>query len=228
MQYANRPDAGIRAMGYGAIAAGVLLGLGFLLHPTESASAAVTLASIAANPDRWYVAHLMLFMGLGFAIPAILLLMDRLSLTAPLAARWLGVGTFVGLVCAIAFVAIDAVVFWTLAKPGLDAATVGEVYDELVRGAGPQMIFAPALLLNVGIIVMSVALFRSRAIPRWVAGCFGAGMVVQLLFGAAYIHVAGAVAGLLLGAGFIGLGLDAIRRVPVGAEVPASTRIVPT
>lgn len=215
-------------MGYGSIVAGVLLGLGFLLHPTESANAAVTFASIAANPDRWYVSHLMLFAGLGFVIPATLLLMERLSLTAPRAAWWLGVGTFIGLVCAIGFVAIDAVVFWALAGPGLDAATVWRVYDELVKGAGPQLFFAPALLLNVGIVVMSIALFRTRAIPRWVAVCLAAGMVVQLLFGTAYIHVAGAVTGVLIGAGFIGLGLDAVRSAAAAGEAPAPTMAAPT
>jgi hypothetical protein len=228
MQNASSRAAGIRAMGYGSIAAGVLLGVGFLLHPTESADAAVTLASIAANPSRWYGAHLMLFAGLGFMIPAILLLMDRLCLTAPRAARWLGVGTFIGLVCAIAFVTIDAVVFWALARPGLDAATVGKVFDELVKGAGPQVIFAPGLLLNIGIVGMSVALFRSRTIPRWVAVCLAAGMVVQVFFGASYIYMAGAVAGALLGAGLIGLGVDAVRRAPVAGEDRASAVPVPT
>jgi len=37
-------------------------------------------------------------------------------------------------------------------------------------------------------------------------------MVVQVAFGFAYIHATAAVAGLLMAPGFIGLGVDTIRR----------------
>ena len=95
-------DTNIRAMGLGSIAAGALIGLGFLIHPTESTDAVVQIATVAANPNRWYVAHVLVLAGLGCTIPAILLLMRRLSATAPRAAVAWGSLAFMGLVSVIA------------------------------------------------------------------------------------------------------------------------------
>ena len=205
-------DTNIRAMGYGSIAAGALIGLGFLIHPTESKDAVVQTAVIAANPNRWYVAHVMILCGLGCTIPALLLLMRRLSATAPRGALAWGSLAFVGLVSVIAFVTIDAVVFWVLAKPGLDVSTVERAFDDLTKSAVPQVIFGPGLLLNVGVLALTVGLYRARSIPRWIAITLAAGMVVQIVFGLTYIRAASIGTGLLIAAGFIGLGIDAVRR----------------
>ena len=214
-------DTNVRAMGFGSIAAGALIGLGFLIHPTESKDAAAQVATIAANPNRWYVAHVMILAGLGCTIPALLLLMRRLSTSAPRAAVAWGSLAFVGLVSAIAFVTIDAVVFWTLAKPGLDTSTVERVFDELTKSATPQIIFGPGLLLNVGVFALAVGLYRSGTIPRWISVTLAAGMVVELVFGITYARPAAIGMALLLAAGFICLGLDAIRRrESLPSEVP--------
>ena len=178
-------------------------------------------AAIAANPNRWYVAHVLLLAGLGCMVPALLLLMRWFSASAPRAAVAWGSLAFVGLVSAIAFVTIDAVVFWTLAKPGLDASTVERVFDDLTKSALPQVIFGPGLLLNVSVIALAVGLYRSRSIPRWISVTIAAGMVVEVVFGITYVRAAAIGAALLLAAGFIGLGLDAIgRRESLPYEAP--------
>ncbi|HUL85437.1 MAG TPA: hypothetical protein VLX89_07985 [Actinomycetota bacterium] len=198
-------------MGYGAVVAGALIGLGFLIHPAESTDAAAQVASVASDPNRWYMAHLLIFVGLGFLIPSILLLMHRLSSTAPRLALGWGVVAFVGLVSVIAFVTVDAFVFWVLAKPGLDPATVRTVFDDLTKSAPLQVAFGPGILLNIGVFALAVGLYRSRGIPRWTAVAIAAGMAVQAFFGITYLHPALTVSAILLGAGFIGLGVDAIR-----------------
>ena len=219
-------DANVLAMGLGSIAAGALIGLGFLIHPTESTDAVVQTAAIAANPNRWFVAHVLILAGLGCMIPALLLLMRRFSATAPRAAVIWGSLAFVGLVSVIAFVTIDAVVFWTLAKPGLDASTVERVFDDLTKSALPQVIFGPALLLNVSVISLAVGLYRSRSIPRWISVTLVTGMVVELAFAFTYIRAAAIGAAVLIGAGFIGLGMEARgRSESLPSEVPTGIAI---
>ena len=102
--------------------------------------------------------------------------------------------------------------FWALAKRGLDTSTVKRVFDDLTKSAGPQVIFGPGLLLNISVFALAVGLYRSGSIPRWTSVTLAAAMVVQLVFGFTYIHAAAIASGLLIAAGFIGLGLDAIRR----------------
>ena len=204
-------ERNLRAMGYGSVAAGALIGVGFLIHPAESTNAAAQVASIAGDPNRWYLAHLLIFAGLGFLIPSILLLMHRLSSTAPRMATAWGVVAFVGLVSVIAFVTVDAFVFWVLAKPGLDPTTVRTVFDDLTKSAALQVAFGPAILLNIGVFALAVGLYRSRAIPRWTSLAIAAGMAVQAFFGITYLHPALTVSAILMGAGFIGLGVETIR-----------------
>lgn len=204
-------ERNVRAMGYGSIAAGALIGLGFLIHPAESTDAAVQVASVANDPNRWYLAHVLIFAGLGFLIPSILLLMHRLEVTSPRGAFAWGVVAFVGLVSVIAFVTVDAIVFWVLAKPGMDPATVQTVFNNLTKSAAPQVVFGPGILLNIGVFALAVGLYRSRAIPRWTAVVIAAGMVAQAFFGITYLHPALTVSAILIGAGFIGLGVDSVR-----------------
>jgi hypothetical protein len=208
----SRDGSNVLAMSYGAIAAGVLVGIAFLIHPVESPDAAKQISVIAADPDRWLFAHVLLLAGLACFVPVLLLMMRRLPETARRAASTGGILAFIGLVSAIAFVTVDGSVFWVLAKPGLDQASVYRVFGDLVTDPRLSIVFYPAFLLNVGVIVLAFSLFRSRVIPRWSSAALIAAMVVQVAFGFAYIHAAAAVAGLLMGVGFVGLGVDTIRR----------------
>ena len=48
-----------------------LMSVGDLLHPRESWDSTVQVGFIAAAPDRWYAAHLLLFIG-GYRAPELL------------------------------------------------------------------------------------------------------------------------------------------------------------
>lgn len=65
-----------------------LMSLGDLLHPQESWDPAVQLGFITAAPARWYVAHLLLFVGMLLLIPGILALSSLVADRRPAIGYW--------------------------------------------------------------------------------------------------------------------------------------------
>ena len=51
-----------------------LMSVGDLFHPAESWDPAAHVAIVAESPSRWYVAHLLLFLGMLLLVPGILTL----------------------------------------------------------------------------------------------------------------------------------------------------------
>src|SRR4030095_12969857 len=51
-----------------------LMSVGDLFHPAESRDPAAQVAIVAGSPSRWYVAHLLLFLGMLLLVPGILTL----------------------------------------------------------------------------------------------------------------------------------------------------------
>jgi hypothetical protein len=79
-----RPDAGGSGTVLGAASLMVgpaLMSLGDLMHPPERYSAAAQVAILAGSASRWYLAHLLLFVGILLLVPGFLALtrvaMDR-------------------------------------------------------------------------------------------------------------------------------------------------------
>ena len=60
----------------------LIMAIGDLMHPQESADVARQAAIIVDHPDRWYVAHLLLLIGIVVLVPGLLVL------TGEAAARW--------------------------------------------------------------------------------------------------------------------------------------------
>ena len=56
-----------------------LMSVGDLFHPPESWAAAAQVAILAESASRWYVAHLLLFLGMLLFIPGILALTSVVS-----------------------------------------------------------------------------------------------------------------------------------------------------
>ena len=65
------------------IIAPALMSAGDLMHPPESWDSAAQVAIIAAAAGRWYLAHLLLFIGIILFVPGILVLSRTLALHRP-------------------------------------------------------------------------------------------------------------------------------------------------
>jgi len=68
------------------IVAPSLMSVGDLMHPHESWDPAAQVAMVAESTSRWYVAHLLLFVGMLVFVPGILALSDVVAKRRPASA----------------------------------------------------------------------------------------------------------------------------------------------
>jgi len=135
-----------------------LMSVGDLFHPAESWDPAAQVAIVAESPSRWYVAHLLLFLGMLLLVPGILTLTrvarDRRP-AAGYAARLLllvSVGAF------SAVIVCEMLLGPYVAKAADQAAAV--LLLETCRSAEVFGVLAPGLLaffVGTGLAVMSLA-----------------------------------------------------------------------
>jgi hypothetical protein len=135
-----------------------LMSSGDLLHPAESFDVAAQAAIIQQTASRWYVAHLLLFVGLMLLIPGFLVLTREATFRRPVAgyvARLLIVAS-VGAFSAV--FTLEMLIGRVIAK-GTDQATA-VVLLETFQSAEIFGALAPVLLaffIGVGLTVMSLA-----------------------------------------------------------------------
>src|SRR5512133_2049044 len=68
---------GYRTLGVVSLAVGpLIMAVGDLLHPKETSDIGQQAAIVAAQATRWYLAHLLLFIGLVVFVPGLLTLAD--------------------------------------------------------------------------------------------------------------------------------------------------------
>jgi hypothetical protein len=158
------------------IVAPALMSVGDLMHPAESWNSAAQVAIIAAAAGRWYLAHLLLFVGILFFVPGILALSRMVALHRPA----------LGYACRVlllASVGALAAVFACEMLLGSFTAADQRAAVALVETFNSRVLVAllPGLLaffVGVGLFVAPLA---SNAGPlRWPALCLGLGALLIL------------------------------------------------
>jgi hypothetical protein len=158
---------GSRTLGIVSLAAGpLIMAVGDLLHPKETSDIGQQAAIVAAQATRWYLAHLLLFIGLVVFVPGLLTLADLAAARRPrvgYAVRMLLVGGVGG--SAAIFVAEMLVGRFG----SLGAAATEELLETMFSGpiAGPML--PVALALFVGAAVFAAPLIASGRPLRWSA-----------------------------------------------------------
>jgi Domain of unknown function (DUF4386) len=166
----------------GALVGAPLLWLGAsAASPKLESNSKDQLAQIAAHPDRWYGYTLLLILGTMLLIPAIAgivrLTGEGSKRLTYLGAALLGFGTLVAIGDAM-----TQLVFWQMVSPKADRAQMAAVIDRFDNAGGAAALFGPGgIAFIVGSALLTIALFRTRAVPRWAAVVFLAGMAVQLV-----------------------------------------------
>jgi hypothetical protein len=76
--------AGYRTLGVVSLAVGpLIMAVGDLLHPKETSDIGQQATIVAAQATRWYLAHLLLFIGLVVFVPGLLTLADLAAAIRP-------------------------------------------------------------------------------------------------------------------------------------------------
>jgi hypothetical protein len=164
------------------IAAPLALLVGALLHPTGYGSANEHMAAIAEDPGRNYASHTVILAGLVLFLGAVLGLVHLLAERAPAAANVGGVLAVVGLFGATAIIAVDGVAFSQMGRPEANAEEMAALLDRTMESAGARAIaVVGAVSFLLGMLVLAYGLWRTRAVPLWIALGVAAAAIVFFL-----------------------------------------------
>lgn len=217
-----------------ALVTGVMaLVLGQTLNPSGSeTSPAAQMVIAAESPGRWVAMSVLFFLGAAaivLGIPAILTLFDR--------TRGGRIGTWGAAVLTVGCVGVGGLsalmlMFQSIALEVLKSRTDHTPATRMVAAAMRD----PALLVTlnvwiygflVGVLLITIGLFASKRVPRWVPSLLVAFLAVQAalpLFGAGMdARIASSIGLVLLASGFTGIATNA---AGVRAERPLTHRWV--
>jgi hypothetical protein len=189
------------------VLAPVFLLVATVIHPASDMDEATQVATIAENLDAWYAAHLIALVSIVLVVPAVLGLMHMLR-ERQVALGHVGGGlALIGLLAFVGIVAME-LVMWELVSQGDRAAAV-TLLQGLNESAGILIPFAfVSFGFSIGMALLSVGLYRARAVQSWMAACVGAGAI---LFG---FGIATAMNWLtIVAAAFLVVGLGSIGRM---------------
>jgi hypothetical protein len=183
-----------------ALAAGII-------QPDPSLNEANQLAIVAGHPDAWYASQMLSLLAIVLAVPAVLGLMHMLR-ERDVAFGHVGGGlALVGLLAYTGIVTIG-LVQWQMAAAG-NTGAMTDLLHRLNHTMGIEVPFAVgALAFGVGMVCLSIGLYRARAVQSW--------MAIAVAVAATCIVVAGFTASgltFIVGAAFLVVGLGSIGRM---------------
>jgi hypothetical protein len=218
----TQPRPGSRRL-YQRLAAGSLivaplvLLAGELLHPPFQRDPARLLAVAAANPDRWYLAHVLSLIGFALLVPAILGLTQLVGQGRAALADLGGTLALLGVLAVSGLLSIDGIGVWQMVQPAADRAEMAALLDRILTSPGVLTLYLVSLASAVGLLVLIVGLYRAHLVPAWTAGLVAIGVAVWST-GEAAANKATMVAGVALLA--LGLGLTGRRLLSASTQQP--------
>ena len=209
------------------IVAPLVLLAGELLHPPFQRDPARLLAVAAANPGRWYLAHLLSLIGFALLMPAILRLTQLVGQGRAALADVGGTLALLGMLAVSGLLSIDGFGVWQMAQPAADRAEMAALLDRILTSPGVLTLYLVSLASAVGLLVLVVGLYRAQLVPAWTAGLVAIGVAVWFT-GEAAANKATMVAGVTILA--LGLGLTGRRMLSASTQQPpeATTMTTPT
>jgi hypothetical protein len=186
------------------------MGVSYLLSPTDGdADVATTVAGVEAHPGRALVSMLTGLLFVIFLPPATAALAWVTRRRAP---RLTAVGaslTLLGLLTGFATLPAGNNIAWIAEQKDLDLQMIQTLDDALwaqpTSNVGILLFLAA---ITIGLPLLGIALWRSKAAPRWMAVCLIVGMATHMFTPG---HVAQGI-GLLVGAvGFVGVSRALLR-----------------
>ena len=165
-----------RLRGLALIGAPLLFLLSEIVHPESQTETIKELANVSEHMTQWFAAHLLVLgaiIMLPFAVQGLLDLLDGRFYTLGHIAAGL---TSTGIIGVTGLLAFDLIT-WQMVANGPNEEMV-RLYDRIAQSPGfslPFLTIGP-LMLVLGLLLFSIALFRSRAVSRWQSVFLGAGI----------------------------------------------------
>lgn len=166
-------------------------GVSMLLAPLLSLASAVVspplestmpakIAEIAQHQDRWYLYAIFITVGAWFFVPSVIGLISTLADGAPRASFLGGSLAMLGVLVAIGDGTAE-LVYWQMGASGADRAQMAALANRYESATGSSLVFTiGGLALLVGLVVLAVALARTRVAPLWAAAAIPIGAIVNI------------------------------------------------
>lgn len=180
--------------------------------PALRDSRSAEIAAIARHQDRFYLYALGILLSSYLFVPAFFGIMNLLREQAPRWAYLAGGLAQVGMLVAIGDAATE-LMYWQMGAPSADHHQMAALADRYESANGSGLVYTVGgLAVLVGTLLVAVALWRTRIVPRWAAvgiavgvgaNVLGFGMANQPVLVTSYVitlAACGRIAGVVLGA----------------------------
>src|SRR6188508_474876 len=199
------------------ILAPAFMSIGDLLHPAESWDPVAQSAIVAAAASRWYVAHLLLFVGMLLFVPGILALSEVVAKRRP-AAGYAARVLLVASVGALSAVFVCEMLLGRFVSLGSDQAAAVALFQTFQSGAVLGALLPGLLAFFIGTALFVTPLASTTGPYRWPALCFGLGAILimgEIILAEVLLSQIGNVLILVAGIAFAWLLLRGRELVPV-------------
>jgi hypothetical protein len=138
------------------------------------------IAAIAAHPGRFYLYAIAMLISSYLLVPAFFGVLALLRDRAPTWAFLAGGLAQAGLLVAIGDAATE-LMFWQMGAPGADRAQMVALAERYDGAPGAALVYTVGgLAMLVGTALITVALWRTRVVPRWAAVALLVGAVANI------------------------------------------------
>jgi hypothetical protein len=208
-------------IGSASLAVGpLIMAVGDLMHPRETADIGAQAAIVAAQATRWYLAHLLLLIGMVLFVPGLLTLTDLAAARNPRVGYAARVLALIG-VAGSSAIFLAELLAGRLGSAG--AATTEDLLDAMFSGpiAGPMI--PVTLALFVGAAVFAVPLIVASGPPRRPAVVFLVGILLVLAEITSSQVLLSQIGNLLIWSGSVAFAWLVVRGEVAGTPAGAST-----
>ncbi|HKN95213.1 MAG TPA: DUF4386 family protein [Thermoleophilaceae bacterium] len=169
------------ALGGSMIGSGVLGLAAAVVWPAMKSDDAAQLAVIAQHPSRFYLCTILILASSMLLVPALIGLM---RLSAERSPRLTNIGGTLSIFGALVAVgdSMTQLVTWQMVGHGADRAQMAALLHRFDNVAGATLVFSlGGIAIVVGMVLLSLALYRSRAVPAWAVAGLVAGTLVEMV-----------------------------------------------
>jgi hypothetical protein len=152
---------------------------GDLMHPHESWDAPVQVAMVVESASRWYVAHLLLYVGMLLFVPGILALSEVVARRRP-ATGYIARVLLIVAVGALSAVFVSEMLLGRFVSQGADRASAVALFQTFQSGAILGALTPGLLAFFVGTGLFVTPLASTAGPYRWPAICFALGAALIL------------------------------------------------
>jgi hypothetical protein len=148
--------------------------------PALKSTRGAEIGAISAAPGRFYVYAVFMLFSSYLLVPAVFGLLGLVKVQRPGWALTAGVLAQAGLLVAIGDAAVE-LLYWQMGQPGADHQQMAALADRYENASGAALVYSlGGLAMLIGIVLLAVLLWRTRAIPRLAAAALAVGAVTNV------------------------------------------------